>query len=640
MFTTVNPIKNSQRKTALDLYLQHAIAAGQGHRVFLLFLTTTSHSSPQKSVSSSGLSGEPEGDIDSLFATVAEANTLKEGYLMKKRNFGGWKPRYFKCKQYFLDYSDMPNQETVNTISLKHCHVTALLPMTSSPDQQKTPMHALVLIEFHRDEYPVPLDAALYDVYKISHRHVLVADNDRERDEWIAVIEQQIRDARAMERVAARAVHSLSSAPTNKHASKFQTFYAGVSAMGGAVGGAAVAAAVSMNAMTGKEPSSLFQTSGARSVNDINGRGSNSTNVPTVVYHVARRPSRPHTAGAIGSTTGFTLAADHFKSPNASEAVIKNSTDDNARAMQQVIMPLPLLTGMIHSTSTIFPVTGGGGGGGGGAGVGPTSSGGDKHVSIMGLMQMRHTFKKKTVDPMRAIDASRAIFGMSLEHGVKISRISDDLDLPAVVYRCIEFLDYHKATQEEGIYRLSGSTSAIQQLKALFNSEADVDLITHSADADQIDVHVVSGLLKLYLRELATPILTNSLQKMFAEIIDLDDRNDRVLELSRLISQLPKCNYILLKIMSSHLLGIVQASDVNKMNVRNMGIVFAPTLGVPAVVFILMLAEFEDVFCWDKDSRNNEWVKGVEGNQRQQQGRRQKVEEGIKELLARKERER
>ena len=35
------------------------------------------------------------------------------------------------------------------------------------------------------------------------------------------------------------------------------------------------------------------------------------------------------------------------------------------------------------------------------------------------------------------------------------------------------------------------------------------------------------------------------------------------------------------------------------MTTRNVGIVFSPTLGVPANVMALMLAEYELVFCWD-----------------------------------------
>lgn len=40
----------------------------------------------------------------------------------------------------------------------------------------------------------------------------------------------------------------------------------------------------------------------------------------------------------------------------------------------------------------------------------------------------------------------------------------------------------------------------------------------------------------------------------------------------------------------------MQNSNVNKMTMRNVGIVFSPTLGIPAGVFSLMLGEFNRVF--------------------------------------------
>lgn len=63
-----------------------------------------------------------------------------------------------------------------------------------------------------------------------------------------------------------------------------------------------------------------------------------------------------------------------------------------------------------------------------------------------------------------------------------------------------------------------------------------------------------------------------------------------------LISQLPLANYSLLRALTAHLILIVQNSNVNKMTMRNVGIVFSPTLGIPAGVFSLMLGEFSRVF--------------------------------------------
>lgn len=92
------------------------------------------------------------------------------------------------------------------------------------------------------------------------------------------------------------------------------------------------------------------------------------------------------------------------------------------------------------------------------------------------------------------------VFGVPLKEAVSISRVREGLELPAVVFRCIEFLDAHDAKYEEvsvcsllffelcrrgdseyytmiqGIFRLSGSTMVIRNLKDRFNSGASSSL--------------------------------------------------------------------------------------------------------------------------------------------------------------------
>lgn len=83
---------------------------------------------------------------------------------------------------------------------------------------------------------------------------------------------------------------------------------------------------------------------------------------------------------------------------------------------------------------------------------------------------------------------------------------------------------------------------------------------------------------------------------------DLVNPQERITELSHLIAILPVANYSLLRALTAHLISIVQNANVNKMTMRNVGIVFSPTLGIPAGVFSLMLAEFNRVFNVDGDA--------------------------------------
>lgn len=194
--------------------------------------------------------------------------------------------------------------------------------------------------------------------------------------------------------------------------------------------------------------------------------------------------------------------------------------------------------------------------------------------------------------------AAKQVFGVSLEEAVRISRVAEGYELPAVVYRCIEYLDAMDAVLEEGLYRLSGSNATMKALRERFNQEGDVNLL---AAKEEYDVHVVAGLLKMWLRELPTSVLTREHRMDFLHVIDLLDRKDRVNELGRLVSVLPLSNYTLLRALTAHLIRVVQHSDINKMTMRNVSIVFSPTLGIPATIFNLFMSEFEYIFWTTKD---------------------------------------
>lgn len=124
----------------------------------------------------------------------------------------------------------------------------------------------------------------------------------------------------------------------------------------------------------------------------------------------------------------------------------------------------------------------------------------------------------------------RAVFGVPLDESLDVAEIAR---LPAVVFRCIQYLEAKKADQEEGIYRLSGSSAVIKGLKDRFNSgmfglpswsygalminkEGDVDLL---ASDEYWDPHAIAGLLKGFLRELPASILTRDLHMRFLSVM-------------------------------------------------------------------------------------------------------------------------
>jgi len=117
-----------------------------------------------------------------------------------------------------------------------------------------------------------------------------------------------------------------------------------------------------------------------------------------------------------------------------------------------------------------------------------------------------------------------AVFGVPLLEAVRNAPIRGiDICLPAPVYRCIECLEKNGASNEEGIFRLSGSSRVIKDLKERFNTEGDVKLL----DGEPYDMHAVASVLKLFLRELPVSVLTRELHLDFLRVLGTHWRRSR-----------------------------------------------------------------------------------------------------------------
>lgn len=108
------------------------------------------------------------------------------------------------------------------------------------------------------------------------------------------------------------------------------------------------------------------------------------------------------------------------------------------------------------------------------------------------------------------------VFGVALQNAVTVARVCDQYQLPAIVHRCIEYMETKDGLVEEGIYRSNGSSALMKKLKKRFNNEGDIKLLE---DDDYHDVHAIAGLLKMWLREMPENILTDALLAEFSQSI-------------------------------------------------------------------------------------------------------------------------
>lgn len=159
--------------------------------------------------------------------------------------------------------------------------------------------------------------------------------------------------------------------------------------------------------------------------------------------------------------------------------------------------------------------------------------------------------------------------------------------------------------------------------RLMLATESDVNLL---ASEEYYDVHAVAGLLKLYLRELPTNILTSERRDDFVRVTEIEDKDKKIQALNELVHRLPIEHFTLLKALSGHLIRIIDNAAVNKMTVRNVGIVFSPTLNIPAQVFALFLHEYYSIFGQEHNDESHD-EKHNHNQQQQQQPQQQPQEQ-------------
>ncbi|XP_053294740.1 rho GTPase-activating protein 12 isoform X8 [Pleuronectes platessa] len=177
--------------------------------------------------------------------------------------------------------------------------------------------------------------------------------------------------------------------------------------------------------------------------------------------------------------------------------------------------------------------------------------------------------------------------------------------VPSFVTTCIDHVET-SGLCVDGIYRVSGNLAVIQKLRFAVNHDEKVNL----ADGKWEDIHVTTGALKMYFRELPEPLFTYSLFHDFVSSIKISDYKQRVHSIKDLVRQLPKPNQDTMQVLFKHLRTVIDHGEENRMTTQSVAIVFGPTLLRPETetwnmavhmvyqnqIVELILLEYENIF--------------------------------------------
>lgn len=537
LFSGHSPAKLDARRLALDEYLAELQETN-------LDIATTVELC--KYLSSNTL--PPNADETGAVAKVAtEANThsigsdglpVRSGYLTKKgKNFGGWKMRFFVLDGPHLKYYETPGGPHLGTIKLQNAQIGKQSAGEHSP--------ARTVGEDAEGQYR---HAFLIGEPKKRNsnqlvKHVLCAESDRERDLWVDAL-LQWTEYRNDESATPKA-----SAQERHHVDTFKK--------------PVVPRSHQQPVVPDVEPEHLQQESVRDAVE--------------ATQWVAQRPKTSSSAEHDSPVSTST------EPPTAQQSILISGPKDaqiisDAASWGQKAGGLPVPEEKKQKKRSFF-----------GFGSKATRSSSDGQDSVFGGSE------NGSVANSQGMPAHiPGVFGIPLADAARYHPPADaNIPLPCVVYRCVQYLEARNAILEEGIFRLSGSNVVIRQIRDRFNTEGDIDLLK---DENYYDIHAIASLLKLYLRELPSTILTRELHMPFLSVAELATIEEKTHTLGKLAQQLPLVNLSLLQYLSAFLIKIINKQDVNKMNVRNVGIVFSPTLNIPAPVLALFLQNFEAIF--------------------------------------------
>ncbi|XP_062382520.1 rho GTPase-activating protein 21 isoform X2 [Sardina pilchardus] len=147
--------------------------------------------------------------------------------------------------------------------------------------------------------------------------------------------------------------------------------------------------------------------------------------------------------------------------------------------------------------------------------------------------------------------------------------------VPLIVEVCCKLVE-ERGLEYTGIYRVPGNNAAISSMQEELDAKGMGDI---NIEEDKWrDLNVISSLLKSFFRKLPEPLFTNDRYGDFIDANRTADAVERLKVLKRLIHELPDHHFETLKYLSGHLKKVSENCEQNKMEPRNLAIVFGPTL--------------------------------------------------------------
>ncbi|XP_018417376.1 PREDICTED: rho GTPase-activating protein SYDE2 [Nanorana parkeri] len=180
------------------------------------------------------------------------------------------------------------------------------------------------------------------------------------------------------------------------------------------------------------------------------------------------------------------------------------------------------------------------------------------------------------------VDRDPVLFGVDARQVVEKENTGSLV--PLLMEKCIMEIE-KRGCQVVGLYRLCGSAAVKKELREAFERDSKA---VELCENEYPDINVITGVLKDYLRELPSPLITMQLYEAVLHAMtekplkmsgngcenDLRDSEHTV----ELLNWLPDVERATLKMLLDHLKLVASYHEVNKMTCQNLAVCFGPVL--------------------------------------------------------------
>ncbi|KAM5563888.1 rho GTPase-activating protein 2 [Rosa sericea] len=163
--------------------------------------------------------------------------------------------------------------------------------------------------------------------------------------------------------------------------------------------------------------------------------------------------------------------------------------------------------------------------------------------------------------PGRVPSASASVFGVSVD-SMQLSFDSKGNSVPTILLLMQERLYAQRGLKAEGIFRINPENGQEEIVRGQLN---------RGIVPDDVDVHCLSGLIKAWFRELPSGVLDGLSPE---QVLQCETEEDCV----ELVKQLKPTEAALLNWAIDLMADVVEEEEFNKMNARNIAMVFAPNM--------------------------------------------------------------